>query len=122
MPSTRTWSEPRVVTDASGADQGVPQWSRSAGWRRLRAGSRRSLGFLCALGAAISFGVQPLRLRDLRGALALRYVPVKKYEIFDGVTFQWFMCGGIFMAPKRCVHFQLGAEVGFVAALCFGAS
>lgn len=28
-----------------------------------------------------------------------RYVPVKKYEIFDGVTFQWFMCGGIMMVP-----------------------
>ena len=29
----------------------------------------------------------------------LRYVPVKKHEIFDGVTFQWFMCGGILMVP-----------------------
>eukprot|EP00913_Durusdinium_trenchii_P029784 g27910.t1 len=43
----------------------------------------RLLGFLCALCAAVSFGIQ--------------YVPVKKYEIFDGVTFQWFMCGGILM-------------------------
>lgn len=38
-------------------------------------------GFAAALGAAIAFGVQ--------------YVPVKQYEIFDGTTFQWFMCNGI---------------------------
>eukprot|EP00439_Symbiodinium_sp_Y106_P021297 s127_g2.t1 len=50
-------------------------------------------GLLCALGAAVAFGVQ--------------YVPVKKYEIFDGVTFQWFMCAGILM-------------VGFVSSLIFG--
>ncbi|CAE7402574.1 TMEM144 [Symbiodinium natans] len=50
-------------------------------------------GLLCALGAAFAFGVQ--------------YVPVKKYEIFDGVTFQWFMCAGILM-------------VGFVSSLIFG--
>ncbi|CAK9080143.1 unnamed protein product [Durusdinium trenchii] len=36
-----------------------------------------------------------------------RYVPVKKYEIFDGVTFQWFMCGGILMA-------------GFCSSVIFG--
>eukprot|EP00435_Cladocopium_sp_Y103_P072094 s288_g39.t1 len=47
----------------------------------------RFLGLLCALGAAVAFGLQ--------------YVPVKKYEIFDGVTFQWFMCGGILMAIEH---------------------
>eukprot|EP00931_Biecheleriopsis_adriatica_P027709 TRINITY_DN16617_c0_g1_i3.p1 TRINITY_DN16617_c0_g1~~TRINITY_DN16617_c0_g1_i3.p1 ORF type:complete len:469 (+),score=68.18 TRINITY_DN16617_c0_g1_i3:55-1461(+) len=51
------------------------------------------LGLLCALVAAVAFGVQ--------------YVPVKKYEIFDGVTFQWFMCAGILM-------------VGFLSSLAFG--
>ncbi|CAE8673322.1 unnamed protein product [Polarella glacialis] len=49
-------------------------------------------GLLCAFCAALAFGVQ--------------YVPVKKYEIFDGVTFQWFMCSGILM-------------VGFIAAITF---
>ena len=53
----------------------------------------RLFGLLCALGAAVAFGIQ--------------YVPVKKYEIFDGVTFQWFMCGGIMM-------------VGFLCSLIFG--
>eukprot|EP00928_Gymnodinium_smaydae_P045812 TRINITY_DN30494_c0_g1_i1.p1 TRINITY_DN30494_c0_g1~~TRINITY_DN30494_c0_g1_i1.p1 ORF type:complete len:521 (-),score=124.41 TRINITY_DN30494_c0_g1_i1:408-1970(-) len=52
-----------------------------------------SFGLLSALAAAIAFGVQ--------------YVPVKKYEIFDGITFQWFMCAGILM-------------VGFFVALFFG--
>ena len=32
-------------------------------------------GFLCALCAAVAFGAQ--------------YVPVKHYEIYDGITFQW---------------------------------
>ncbi|CAE7521151.1 tmem144A [Symbiodinium pilosum] len=49
-------------------------------------------GLLCALCAALAFGVQ--------------YAPVKKYEIYDGVTFQWFMCAGILM-------------VGFVASIIF---
>lgn len=53
----------------------------------------RFLGLLCALGAAVAFGLQ--------------YVPVKKYEIFDGVTFQWFMCGGILM-------------IGFLCSIVFG--
>lgn len=39
------------------------------------------VGLAAALGAAFAFGVQ--------------YVPVKKYEIYDGTTFQWFMCSGI---------------------------
>ena len=32
---------------------------------------------------------------------------VKKYEIYDGITFQWFMCAGILM-------------VGFVSSVIFG--
>ena len=32
---------------------------------------------------------------------------VKKYEIYDGITFQWFMCAGILM-------------VGFVSSIIFG--
>ena len=51
------------------------------------------LGLLCAASAAIAFGVQ--------------YAPVKKYEIYDGITFQWFMCAGIFM-------------VGFLSSIIFG--
>ncbi|CAE7615106.1 tmem144A [Symbiodinium natans] len=50
-------------------------------------------GLLCALCAAVAFGVQ--------------YAPVKKYEIYDGITFQWFMCAGILM-------------VGFVSSVIFG--
>lgn len=50
-------------------------------------------GLLCAFGAAVAFGVQ--------------YTPVKRYEIFDGTTFQWFMCSGILM-------------VGFVVSLATG--
>lgn len=37
-------------------------------------------GIAPAVVAAIAFGVQ--------------YVPVKKYKIYDGTTFQWFMCSG----------------------------
>mmetsp|Transcript_101836 Transcript_101836/g.263767 ORF Transcript_101836/g.263767 Transcript_101836/m.263767 type:complete len:431 (-) Transcript_101836:208-1500(-) len=51
-----------------------------------------SSGLGCALGAAIAYGVQ--------------YVPVKKYDIYDGMTFQWFMCSGVLMA-------------GFIIAICF---
>lgn len=51
------------------------------------------LGLLCAASAAIAFGVQ--------------YTPVKKYEIYDGITFQWFMCSGILM-------------VGFLSSIIFG--
>ena len=40
-------------------------------------------GLIYSLVAAVAFGVQ--------------YVPVKKYEIFDGTTFQWFMCNGILL-------------------------
>lgn len=51
------------------------------------------LGLLSASGAAIAFGVQ--------------YVPVKKYEIYDGTTFQWFMCNGIlFVGILTAVAFQ----------------
>lgn len=32
---------------------------------------------------------------------------VKKYEIYDGITFQWFMCAGILM-------------VGFLSSIVFG--
>jgi hypothetical protein len=32
---------------------------------------------------------------------------VKKYEIYDGITFQWFMCAGILM-------------VGFLSSIIFG--
>lgn len=59
----------------------------------MEAASGGFLSALLALGASISFGVQ--------------YVPVKKYEIYDGTTFQWFMCSGIMM-------------MGFVLSLCFG--
>lgn len=38
-------------------------------------------GLAAASAAAVAFGVQ--------------YVPVKKHKIFDGTTFQWFMCSGI---------------------------
>mmetsp|Transcript_38175 Transcript_38175/g.105230 ORF Transcript_38175/g.105230 Transcript_38175/m.105230 type:complete len:401 (-) Transcript_38175:248-1450(-) len=41
---------------------------------------------LASVAAAICFGIQ--------------YVPVKKYEVYDGATFQWFMCSGIFMASS----------------------
>lgn len=51
------------------------------------------IGLLCAAFAAIAFGVQ--------------YAPVKKYEIYDGITFQWFMCAGILM-------------VGFLSSIIFG--
>lgn len=51
------------------------------------------IGLLCAASAAIAFGVQ--------------YAPVKKYEIYDGITFQWFMCAGILM-------------VGFLSSIIFG--
>lgn len=37
----------------------------------------------------------------------MQYAPVKKYEIYDGITFQWFMCAGILM-------------VGFVSSTIFG--
>eukprot|EP00929_Paragymnodinium_shiwhaense_P107825 TRINITY_DN74184_c0_g1_i1.p1 TRINITY_DN74184_c0_g1~~TRINITY_DN74184_c0_g1_i1.p1 ORF type:complete len:425 (+),score=34.56 TRINITY_DN74184_c0_g1_i1:78-1352(+) len=40
-------------------------------------------GYTYAALAALMFGMQ--------------YVPVKKYEIYDGTTFQWFMCSGILM-------------------------
>ncbi|CAJ1449489.1 unnamed protein product [Effrenium voratum] len=43
----------------------------------------QSLGLVYALAAAIAFGIQ--------------YVPVKKYEIFEGTAFQWFMGNGILM-------------------------
>jgi len=55
--------------------------------------SDSALGLLFALIAAIAFGIQ--------------YVPVKKYEIFEGTAFQWFMCNGILM-------------VGFVIAISAG--
>ncbi|CAK9033122.1 unnamed protein product [Durusdinium trenchii] len=51
------------------------------------------LGLLCAASAAVAYGVQ--------------YAPVKKYEIYDGITFQWFMCAGILM-------------VGFLSSIVFG--
>eukprot|EP00930_Biecheleria_cincta_P031230 TRINITY_DN21685_c0_g1_i2.p1 TRINITY_DN21685_c0_g1~~TRINITY_DN21685_c0_g1_i2.p1 ORF type:complete len:386 (+),score=69.93 TRINITY_DN21685_c0_g1_i2:28-1185(+) len=38
-------------------------------------------GIAPAVAAAVAFGVQ--------------YVPVKRYKIYDGTTFQWFMCSGI---------------------------
>eukprot|EP00929_Paragymnodinium_shiwhaense_P063734 TRINITY_DN31870_c0_g1_i1.p1 TRINITY_DN31870_c0_g1~~TRINITY_DN31870_c0_g1_i1.p1 ORF type:complete len:439 (-),score=68.62 TRINITY_DN31870_c0_g1_i1:233-1549(-) len=38
-------------------------------------------GLVACFFAAIAFGIQ--------------YVPVKRYEIYDGITFQWFMCAGI---------------------------
>jgi len=37
--------------------------------------------YLCASAAAFCWGIQ--------------YVPVKRYPIYDGVVFQWFMCSGI---------------------------
>ncbi|CAK9102323.1 unnamed protein product [Durusdinium trenchii] len=43
----------------------------------------QAVGLIYAFVAAIAFGIQ--------------YVPVKKYEIFEGTAFQWFMCNGILM-------------------------
>lgn len=53
----------------------------------------QATGLLYALVAAVAFGIQ--------------YVPVKKYEIFEGTAFQWFMCNGILM-------------VGFIIAAASG--
>mmetsp|Transcript_123143 Transcript_123143/g.383383 ORF Transcript_123143/g.383383 Transcript_123143/m.383383 type:complete len:407 (-) Transcript_123143:23-1243(-) len=39
------------------------------------------LGWSCAVTAAFTFSVQ--------------YVPVKQYEVYDGITFQWFLCHGV---------------------------
>ncbi|OLP97152.1 Cytosolic carboxypeptidase 6 [Symbiodinium microadriaticum] len=63
------------------------------GEKAARGAMERWQGLLCALCAAVAFGVQ--------------YAPVKKYEIYDGITFQWFMCAGILM-------------VGFVSSTIFG--
>jgi len=38
------------------------------------------LGWSCAIVAAFTFSVQ--------------YVPVKSHEVYDGITFQWFLTGG----------------------------
>lgn len=53
----------------------------------------QATGLLYALVAAVAFGIQ--------------YVPVRKYEIFEGTAFQWFMCNGILM-------------VGFIIAAASG--
>eukprot|EP00913_Durusdinium_trenchii_P020269 g19042.t1 len=42
--------------------------------------------------AAVAYGVQ--------------YAPVKKYEIYDGITFQWFMCAGILMLRRVLLYLQ----------------
>eukprot|EP00427_Karlodinium_veneficum_P035116 CAMPEP_0169285746 /NCGR_PEP_ID=MMETSP1016-20121227/58882_1 /TAXON_ID=342587 /ORGANISM="Karlodinium micrum, Strain CCMP2283" /LENGTH=444 /DNA_ID=CAMNT_0009375313 /DNA_START=30 /DNA_END=1360 /DNA_ORIENTATION=- len=52
-----------------------------------------AVGLAATFGAAIAFGVQ--------------YVPVKKYEIYDGTTFQWFMCNGIlFVGVSAALVFE----------------
>mmetsp|Transcript_50375 Transcript_50375/g.155751 ORF Transcript_50375/g.155751 Transcript_50375/m.155751 type:complete len:427 (+) Transcript_50375:64-1344(+) len=63
-------------------------------------------GLTYALAAAVAFGVQ--------------YVPVKRYEIFDGTTFQWFMCSGILMVAV-VISFSFG-ELGesFSLEVVFG--
>ena len=43
----------------------------------------------------------------LAAAILFLAAEVKKYEIYDGITFQWFMCAGILM-------------VGFLSAIIFG--
>eukprot|EP00928_Gymnodinium_smaydae_P027105 TRINITY_DN21073_c0_g1_i1.p1 TRINITY_DN21073_c0_g1~~TRINITY_DN21073_c0_g1_i1.p1 ORF type:complete len:477 (+),score=62.63 TRINITY_DN21073_c0_g1_i1:203-1432(+) len=57
------------------------------------------VGIAYAFFAALAFGVQ--------------YVPVKKYEIYDGTTFQWFMCSGILF-----VGFLIALATGTLASGC----
>lgn len=42
-----------------------------------------------------------------KAAILCLAAEVKKYEIYDGITFQWFMCAGILM-------------VGFLSSIIFG--
>lgn len=56
-------------------------------------------GFACAFAAGLAFGVQ--------------YVPVKRYEIFDGATFQWFMCSGILL-----IGFAIALFAGVIEEGC----
>ena len=50
-------------------------------------------------------------------AFGLQYVPVKKYEVFDGTTFQWFMCNGILMVAC-CLGLATGDLEKGISPLC----
>eukprot|EP00927_Polykrikos_kofoidii_P060624 TRINITY_DN55565_c0_g1_i1.p1 TRINITY_DN55565_c0_g1~~TRINITY_DN55565_c0_g1_i1.p1 ORF type:complete len:465 (-),score=40.65 TRINITY_DN55565_c0_g1_i1:204-1526(-) len=65
-----------------------------------------SIGFAAALGAAIAFGVQ--------------YVPVKNYAIYDGTTFQWFMCSGILFVGLASAMITGDIERGCSPMVMFG--
>lgn len=65
-----------------------------------------ALGLLLAFGAALAFGVQ--------------YVPVKTHEIFDGITFQWFMCNGILMVGVLLSMFFGELGKAFSLRIVFG--
>lgn len=49
-------------------------------------------------------------------AFGVQYVPVKKYEVFDSTTFQWFMCTGILFTGALISAFI--GEAGTVIRPC----
>mmetsp|Transcript_68009 Transcript_68009/g.127010 ORF Transcript_68009/g.127010 Transcript_68009/m.127010 type:complete len:434 (+) Transcript_68009:52-1353(+) len=65
-------------------------------------------GLLAAGAAAVAFGVQ--------------YLPVKQYEskIYDGATFQWFMCNGILFAGIIVTAASQELEGGCPPLVMFG--
>lgn len=66
----------------------------------------QATGLLYALVAAVAFGIQ--------------YVPVKKYEIFEGTAFQWFMCNGILMVVFIIAAASGELERGISPLVIFG--
>ncbi|CAJ1405172.1 unnamed protein product [Effrenium voratum] len=66
-------------------------------WPLNHRSDSQSLGLVYALAAAIAFGIQYVPARRLELRAALVGLGVKKYEIFEGTAFQWFMGNGILM-------------------------
>ena len=63
-------------------------------------------GLCYAIVAAIAYGIQ--------------YVPVKRYEIFEGTAFQWFMCNGILMVGFTIAAFTGELERGISPLVILG--
>eukprot|EP00927_Polykrikos_kofoidii_P066987 TRINITY_DN62536_c0_g1_i1.p1 TRINITY_DN62536_c0_g1~~TRINITY_DN62536_c0_g1_i1.p1 ORF type:complete len:444 (+),score=49.54 TRINITY_DN62536_c0_g1_i1:178-1509(+) len=65
-----------------------------------------SFGVVAAAGAAVAFGVQ--------------YVPVKHYAIYDGTTFQLFMCSGMLSVAIVTAAVTNNLQNGFAPQIVLG--
>jgi glucose uptake protein GlcU len=62
-----------------------------------------AIGFVCCLIAGLCFGSN--------------FVPIKKYEVADGVLFQWIMCCGIWIVGLITIGFEEDRNVHTTAML-----